>query len=82
MNRTNTREFVDEMEGKLVPKKSGINFVTESLYSYFMKGTGYEKGGEIYEDAEQILSLNEMLDLPMYKNSPEDSSLKVSGLSQ
>ena len=47
LNRVNIREFIDELEGYSVPKNKGINYVTESLYSYFMKGEGYEKGGVI-----------------------------------
>mgnify|MGYP003132449054 CR=1 FL=1 len=49
------REFVDEMEGYSVPKDKGINYVTESLYSYFMKGAGYEKGGLTPKKAKKIL---------------------------
>ena len=50
LNRVNIREFIDELEGYSVPKNKGINYVTESLYSYFMKGEGYAKGGMTEKD--------------------------------
>ena len=54
LNRVNIREFIDELEGYSVPKNKGINYVTESLYSYFMKGEGYAKGGKTYKPGDEV----------------------------